>query len=1347
MLGIDFGGIIHRAVQLLDLDPPPPKHVDPPPPATPNVVNADYVTKGPRASPMLVTKPQIDFVKVPAPAVKAAEEYTDKTVATAKETKQAADKLQADFGDAAPEDNQADWEMYVARRTVANGDQAKAEQAIAAELRLTYQGDPNNKEAVQNAAHDIANRYHDDPAAQAAVNKSLDTVLTETPTERATNTKLNEVNQAGTRLDDLTAQQQGGDKSVTSKQIISAREDYAAKQKELLAATRKELSATYADLPAGVKIRELDPLAYAATQMNGRYANDPEFKTVIGAATILQRVEDSAVLGNEAQVDLLGKALPKGVDPTIKGLVMADPGVQKIIDNYVKDGVKSVEDAYAQKGTVAGAEALRDVTDPSKHSAVSPEIAARIINQSKPTLEKIVDDIATRQAKGKDGQRTITDIGSGIKVAKALSAAVDVAAAGGDWEKKEYSNPEIKAAVEGIAHLIATKPASDITQLGFKDAVADGHATLALETVRQVSTLKMDEVDMGAAGKFHDAGRFEKQQGVWRDATLRAINDGLNGLKKNNEGMLDKATKGMAPLLVQGKYSQLLTEDDFVKGQRAMIEKFPGLKKDIIDGRKDIDDMGYRLLRTSEAVDFYSKDLGGMDGYKKADGTRKSLMADEKVTSTILLSDSASMRASTQIARKMLSDDLKNGGGEAQKFGIGAQLTGDLAEFLAETYVIGKVNGGVNLPGAAINASRAAHLPYFGGTVIWGVGGAFQAALTGYLFDNVQVGDVGGPLRKALLLGLVGGFAGFHLMQAGMGAARIQPHSLGDGLLGKGGDKLDTKIKNFGTKFFDAAESGESSWGLYVKEGSVRDRWTRLATEATQPLVKQLVGLMTIATAWDGSGVFMNLNGTLPFKNPDGTAATDTQQFKLGTQSVNLASDAMLLRLQVREMTLRSLGAKVMADPALKAAAETRWKIERFAFAASEGKKVAELKPHEFSFNTRLAGKYALGESGVDGAAARTALGEASATRKFLGTSKMLDVFEHLFGTGSKGNAAKWAETLSPSVRGLLFRNIVKEGATKTVGRFAVFGSNPIGWVVNIAYLGTTVANWAWDHNKNIQNFQNYDRTFMEGVGLDKAHADVMAEHDWWSSDAKVDGFLKAYATTGGDPEKFIDYINKTDTKVLGKMLEATESLTDHLDGKGNVSDANPFYDSYLALPPEPADVDLSKHPTIRFNAEKNRYEDSATGMFHEKGKLDWRLDQNGNITSYFPEERKLTFYSLAGPHTTTIHISSAAGWKNWLAARDLPLPPQAPPPSTVPPDLPAAPTVPTQNVYTVKPDDNVWDVAGNDPGVVAKIYDLNPWLNERLEASATDSGHGRNPNILNAGEILILPEGFKAHG
>jgi hypothetical protein len=315
------------------------------------------------------------------------------------------------------------------------------------------------------------------------------------------------------------------------------------------------------------------------------------------------------------------------------------------------------------------------------------------------------------------------------------------------------------------------------------------------------------------------------------------------------------------------------------------------------------------------------------------------------------------------------------------------------------------------------------------------------------------------------------------------------------------------------------------------------------------------------------------------------------------------------------------------------------------------------------------------------------------------------------------------------------------------VARFGLLGSNPIGWAVNIAYMGTTLANFAWDHNKNVQQFQNYDRTFMEGAGLDKAHADVMAAHHWWSSDAKVDGFLKAYATTGGDPEKFIDYLNKTDPKMLGTMLDVTESVSEHLDKEGNVPATNPMNDPYLAVPPEPANVDLAKHPTIRFNADKNRYEDAATGMFHEKGQLDWRLDNNGNITSYFPEERKLTFYSLAGPHTRSIDINSAAGWKNWLAARDLPLPPQAPPPKAVPPDVPAAQPVSTQNVYTVKTNDNVWEVAGNDANVVAQIYDLNPWLNQRLADSATASGHGRNPNILNAGEKLILPEGFKAHG
>lgn len=1345
MFNIDFGGIMHRAVHLFDLDPPKPKPVEPPPAPTPKVVPAHDESTGPRASPLLVTKPQINFVKAPAPTVTAAKEYTDKTVATAKETKQAADKLQTDFGNKAPEADPAGWEMYVARRTVANGDQAKADQAIAAELRLTYQADPKNKVAVQDAAHAIADRYRDDPQTQAAVTKGLSTVLTETPAERTTNTKLNEVNQAGTKLDDLTAQEQGGDKSVTSTQLVGARDDYAAKQKELLAATRTELRETYADLPAGVKIRELDPLAYAARQMNGRYAKDPEFQTVIGAATILQRVDDSAVLGTEAQMDLLGKALPKGMDPSVKGLVMADPGVQKVIDSFVKDGVKTVEDTYAKKGTVAGAEALRDVTDPSKHPAVSPEIAAKIINQSKPTVEKIINDIHTLQVKGKDGHLTGMDIGAGVKVAKALSAAVDVAAAGSDWQKKEYDSPEIKAAVEGVARLIATHPAMDITVLGFKDAVGEGHATLALETVHQIKNLKMDEVDMGPAGKFTDAGRFEKQQGVWRDSTLGAIKDGLDALKKNHDKVLDDATAGMAPLLVQGKHSPNMTDADFTKGQQALIDKFPKLKQAVLDGRRNIDDMGYKLVRTSEAVDFYSKELGGMEGYQKLDNTRKSLMSDEKVTSTILMSDGASLRMGTQIARKMLADDLQNGGRQAQTYGIGAQVVGDLAEFLAETYVIKGINGGVNLPGSAITPTRAAHLPYFGGVAIWGGGGLLQAALTGYLFDTVQIDGPGGNLREGLLLGLVGGFAGFHLMQAGMAAARIQPHSFGHGKVAQFTDSIDTKIAKLGKAFFNAAEAGENSWGLYVKEGSVRERWTRLSVDATPGLIKQLVGLMTIATLWDASGVFTAATGLQPFTNPDGTPATDTRLFKAGMHTANLGADALLLRLQVREMTLRSLGAKVMADPALKAAAETRAMSEARALAAQKGKPLAE---GAGKLDLRLAGKYALGESGVDGMAGKAALGETSATARKLGSSKFLNVFEYVFrNQTSKANAAIWAETLSPALRGMLFKTVAGGGGGAGLARMGFLGSNPIGWAANIIYMGTTLGNFAWDHNKNIQQFQDYDRTFMEGAGLNKAQADVMAEHHWWSSDAKVDGFLKAYATTGGDPAKFIDYINKTDPKMLAKMLEVTEPISDHLDADGNVPAANVINDSYLALPPEPANVDLSKHPTIHFNADKNRYEDTRTGMFHEKGDLDWRLDKNGNITSYFPEERKLTFYSLAGPHTTSIDITSAAGWKNWLAARDLPLPPQAPPPAPVPPDQPAPAPLSTQNVYTVKTNDTVWDVAGNDPNVVATIYDLNPWLNQRLADSETASGAGRNPNILNAGEKLILPDGFKAHG
>ena len=68
------------------------------------------------------------------------------------------------------------------------------------------------------------------------------------------------------------------------------------------------------------------------------------------------------------------------------------------------------------------------------------------------------------------------------------------------------------------------------------------------------------------------------------------------------------------------------------------------------------------------------------------------------------------------------------------------------------------------------------------------------------------------------------------------------------------------------------------------------------------------------------------------------------------------------------------------------------------------------------------------------------------------------------------------------------------------------------------------------------------------------------------------------------------------------------------------------------------------------------------------------------------------------------------------------------------------------QNTYTVKKNDSVWAIAGNDPKVVQWIYDHNPWLNERMEQdhSPINARGGQNPNYIEEGDVLILPEGYR---
>jgi hypothetical protein len=1157
--------------------------------------------------------------------------YTDQTMTSAMASEKVADDLERKFGNTDPQDDQLGWTTYTTRRGVANQDWAKAEQAVAAELRLVYQGNPANRQVLDEAVQGLAQRFKDDAQAQEAVTRALQTVLYETPTQRATNVALNDVNQAAAHLDQLMSQQQNGG-VVDSQAIVSARQDYEAKQKILLGAVEYELGEqwqSYARVPVS------DTLALAAQGID-RYPADPELSTVIGAALVLKRVTSAASSGNEVQMQMLGAQLPRGVDPNVKRLVMSDGRIANVVQTYVKDSSARVADTYKQHGTVAAAHMLRDVTDPAKHPAVSPQIAALIITESMPTINALLSDVNAKKILGAKGMPSGEQVQvAGPQVVLALSQAVDVAAAGSDWQQKKYDTPEIQQAIEGVAKAIAVRPQRDLIIWGQQEAVKHGYATLALQVAVELGHLNKADVQPTAGGGngrvFDD---FGQQRAYWQNSTLEAINNGLKDLQTNVNSTSQQVITGMAPLLAQGKYSGAMTEEAFGNGMRALADSDPELAKKLKAGHASVDALGLRLVRTSEAVEFYRDALGSTEGYKKVDGSRTELMKNETSTTLLLSSNSASSRMGAQVMRKLLTDDLKNGGTQAQSYGVGAQAIGDFTEFMSETYIIKQLyqqpgpygSRPVNIPGVPIEVTRAAHLPFYGGVAIWGGGGGLQAALTAYLFENVKIDSPTGDLRKALLLGLVGGFASFHLAQAGMALVRVVPNSFvlpkewgGTSSSNRVADWIDTKIKALPGKL-----GSDASWGLYVREGTKRDEWTRLSVEATPGLVKQLVGLMTLATLWDLSGVTDAGFGWQQF--PDAT----TRWTKFGAHAANLTADTMLLRLQVREMTLRHLGKIVMDDPELLKAAQTR--------AGQEG----------VALTLRQAGAYALGETG-----GQAGLVNAGKVKSWAGYSSVLTWLD-------KASDVKWAQnTQHTFLRGLLLKQVQGKGAWSV----RLIGSNPIGWIANLIYMTTTVVNWSYDHNQKINLFERYDKTFLKGAGMDEAHANVLREHGWWTSDSKADGFVKMYVALNGDPEQFLSYVNGLPTDKLNHMLEMLAPVK-------NAPDELPeLGDDYWMLPSNPDDANLRRfNPNLFYNDAEKRWEDRKLGMFYVGNGL-WMNEPAqpayNPMSPYavaHPRIYRATDHTFRDPTNGQWHsnapVASQNGLKTWMVENGFELPP-----------------------------------------------------------------------------------------
>lgn len=1149
----------------------------------------------------------------------AAQAGPDAAVKMAREAQRQADELQKPFKDKAPESNPTAWNLYTAQQAVANEQRAKAEQAIAAELRQTYRGNKGNLAATEAKSHEIAYRYRDDPRAQQAVTTALATVTSETAAERASGEALYAVDLAGDTLEGLLADN-AATRSVSDQELQAASDSLDAKRQDLVKAAEVALGQAYDALPTSVKLHEPDPLGYAAQQVASRHAGDPELKIAADTARILRDIADTPV---DLQIKRLGELMPKSLDPTVRGLVRADPRIKAVEDAYVNGIIAQVRDTHDKEGTRRAGEKLRGLIEPRTNPAVPPDLKARIVNGLMPTITDLVHEVAgDRAMRGRGGGTTYATIDDRSNLAEDLSAVVDAVAAGSDTTSGTFDSPEIQKAVEGVGAVIARNPHMDIEGLGFERAVGAGYATLPLEVARQTKGLTRQDLP---ADRRYDHADLDRAEALLLDS----IGKGLGKLKQNAKSQLDTTNKTMAPFLApMDLYSADMSDEQLRHGMDALRRGNPDLIKAMGEDRAKLDDLGYKLVRAGEAVQFYHNALGDQGGYQQVDEARVDLMNASETASAIFLSDAATLRIGAQAARKKLGDDWRLAGAPLpQKYGIGAQLTGDFTEFMAETYVVRGVRGGENMPG--VQATRVAHLPGLGGVGIWGVGGGFQAALTVYLYDNVKF-DKDQKWREPLLLGLVGGFAAFHLAEAGMAVARLQPYMF---------DQLP-RLRD--------ALSARAPW-VYVEEGSRRDLMTRSVVEATKPLIGALVGLMAIAVAWDSSGVAYSLG---------------EDHVKTATIGTNLAMDTLLLRLQVRELAKR-----LAESPAL-----------------------------------------------------REGLYKSALTK--LSTSAALDLVE------------------------------------KVLGKVPVIGSNPIGWLVNIAYLTTTVVNWAVDQNRSIDKLQGMQKTFLMGAGIPEPQADVLKRHGWWTGEPTAAGFAGAYHAAGGDPNQFIDYIKGLDPHALDAALRAMEDLPGQLkpDQEGK---------EYLRLPEDPTKAKPSPSLTIRYNGTAKRWEDPATRMYWSPVNRLWMYDvkidtgstppalKMDDPVSYDPATGTLSLGTFA---TRTIRPESVSGLQSWMSAWGMTPPqadPNAPAPKAPEPQVtPKPPSPAPQNLYPVRKGDSLHTIAGDDSWILDEIYRINPWLNEHLagsgRATPADGRQGRNPDELElpdeagkGGDVLILPDGY----
>lgn len=215
-------------------------------------------------------------------------------------------------------------------------------------------------------------------------------------------------------------------------QLPKVNQELATDIPELNKAVDAEVDARIKTLGTGAAHMP-DPYGSIADDIAGRYT-DPEVQKYVRL-----RVLNKEVFANTdplTQFDVLNKRL-EGKDPEFIKAAYADGDIQKLIN-------ESVRTAYEKEGFAAGAKRVRELSE-----MLPPDIAAKVIKDAKPVIDKILTDLNKHGPEGRRGATPESVQKPFDQVATDLTIAANKIS--GTAEGKTFVEKELAPSI--VAHL------------------------------------------------------------------------------------------------------------------------------------------------------------------------------------------------------------------------------------------------------------------------------------------------------------------------------------------------------------------------------------------------------------------------------------------------------------------------------------------------------------------------------------------------------------------------------------------------------------------------------------------------------------------------------------------------------------------------------------------------------------------------------------------------------------------------------------------------------------------------------------------------------------------------------